>query len=162
MLHLLLPVIALFACPDCNATPLAAIQPELDIEQTLTLIKPDALSHEQEILSFYEDTSLKILAKKKMQLSPEQAQSFYAHLKDKPFYKDLVAYISSGPIEAILLEGEDAVAVNRAIIGSTDPHKASPGTIRSEFGTDVQHNAVHGSDTPENALKEIAYFFPGE
>jgi nucleoside-diphosphate kinase len=128
-------------------------------EQTLAIIKPDALSHETEILAYYEKSDLKLVATKKLQLTNEQAEAFYAVHKERPFYKGLVSYMTSGPVEVLVLEGEDAVALNRQLIGATDPKKASPGTIRADFGKDVQHNAIHGSDSADNAAQEIAFFF---
>ena len=133
----------------------------LSAEQTLSIIKPDAIEqdHIGDIESYIEAEGLKIVATKMVQLSPEQAKSFYHIHKDRPFYNDLIDYMTSGPIVVQVLEGEDAVARNRKIMGATDPSKASSGTIRKEFGTGVQRNAVHGSDSIENAQKEISFFF---
>jgi nucleoside-diphosphate kinase len=130
-------------------------------EQTLSIIKPDAVEQElvSEIDSYLESAGLKVVASKRMQLTEEQAREFYAAHKDRPFYNDLVTYMTSGPVVVQILEGEDAVALNRKVMGTTDPAKAEPGTIRADFGTDIQHNAVHGSDSLENAEKEIAFFF---
>lgn len=133
----------------------------LSAEQTLSIIKPDVVEqdHIGDIQSYIEAEGLKIVATKMIQLSPEQAKSFYVIHKHRPFYKDLIEYMVSGPIVVQVLEGEDSVARNRKIMGSTDPLEASSGTIRKEFGTNIQKNAVHGSDSIENAQKEIAFFF---
>ena len=133
----------------------------LSAEQTLSIIKPDAVEqdHIGDIQSYIEAEGLKIVATKMIQLSPEQAKSFYVIHKHRPFYKDLIEHMVSGPIVVQVLEGEDSVARNRKIMGSTDPLEASSGTIRKEFGTNIQKNAVHGSDSIENAEKEIVFFF---
>lgn len=133
----------------------------LTAEQTLSIIKPDAVENHQigEIESYLEASGLHIVAAKLAHLTPEQAKAFYSVHKDRPFYNDLITYMTSGPVLIQVLEGEDAVALNRKVMGATDPSKASPGTIRADFGTDIQRNAVHGSDTIENARKEIAFFF---
>lgn len=137
---------------------------ELAIEQTLSIIKPDGVEKNciGEILEYFEDAGLKIAAAKLTRLTPEQAKQFYSVHKDKAFYPDLIAYMTSGPVFIQVLEGEDAVAINRQVMGSTDPRKASPGTIRADFGTDIQRNVVHGSDSLENAKKEIDFFFKSE
>lgn len=134
---------------------------QLQIEQTLSIIKPDAVEHNQigEILEYFENAGLRVVGSKMVQLTHEQAKTFYSVHKDKAFFNELVKYMSSGPVIVQVLEGEDAVAINRQVMGATDPSKASPGTIRADFGTDVQRNAVHGSDSPENAKKEISFFF---
>ncbi len=133
-------------------------------EQTLSIIKPDAIEQNRigEINAYLEAAGLNIVAAKFIHLTPEEAKQFYAVHKDRPFYNDLVAYMTSGPILVQVLEGEDAVALNRKTMGATDPAKAATGTIRADFGTDIQHNAVHGSDSIENAEKEIAFFFKPE
>ena len=130
-------------------------------EQTLSIIKPDAVeqNHIGDIDAYLESSGLHIVGAKMIQLTAEEAKQFYSIHKDRPFYNDLVKFMSSGPILVQVLEGEDAVALNRKIMGSTDPAKASAGTIRADFGTDVQKNAVHGSDSLENAKKEISFFF---
>ena len=135
--------------------------PKLQIEQTLSIIKPDAVesNHVGEILEYLENSGLKIVGSKMIRLTPEQAKSFYGAHKDTAFFNDLISFMTSGPVIVQVLEGEDAVAVNRQIMGVTDPSKASPGTIRSDFGTDIQKNAVHGSDSLSNAKKEISLFF---
>lgn len=137
---------------------------ELTIEQTLSIIKPDGVEKNciGEILEYFEDAGLRIVAAKLTKLTHEQAKQFYLVHKDKAFYPDLIAYMTSGPVFIQVLEGEDAVAINRQVMGSTDPRKASAGTIRADFGTDIQHNVVHGSDSLENAQKEISFFFKSE
>ncbi len=133
----------------------------LSAEQTLSIIKPDGIeqNHVGDIDAYLESSGLHIVGAKLIQLTPEQAKQFYSVHKDRPFYNDLVAFMTSGPVLVQVLEGEDAVALNRKVMGATDPAKASPGTIRADFGTNVQQNAVHGSDSLENAKKEIAFFF---
>jgi nucleoside-diphosphate kinase len=130
-------------------------------ERTLSIIKPDAVAKNVigEILSRFERAGLAIVGMKMLKLTREQAEGFYAVHKDKPFFADLVQYMISGPIVVQVLEGENAIAKNREIMGATDPKKAAPGTIRADFGTSIEANAVHGSDGPETAAVEIAYFF---
>jgi nucleoside-diphosphate kinase len=132
-----------------------------DVQRTLSIVKPDAVEKGAtgEILSRFEKAGLRILAVKKLRLSEEQARGFYAVHKARPFFKDLVAFMSSGPIVVSVLEGPDAVAKNRELMGPTDSKKAPRGSIRGDFGTDIERNAVHGSDAPETARVEIAYFF---
>lgn len=131
------------------------------LEQTLSIIKPDAIENNQigDIESYLESAGLHVVAAKLIHLTPEQAKTFYAVHKDRPFFADLVTYMTSGPVLVQVLEAEDAVALNRKTMGATDPAKASPGTIRADFGTDIQHNAVHGSDSLSNAKTEISFFF---
>lgn len=130
-------------------------------EQTLAVIKPDAVKnhHIGAILNKYEQASLRIAGLKMVKLTPEQAGEFYAVHKDRPFYSDLVKFFSSGPVVAIVLEGDDAVAKNRKIMGATNPKDADAGTIRKEFAESMSKNAVHGSDSVENAKTEIPFFF---
>jgi nucleoside-diphosphate kinase len=132
-----------------------------DVQRTLSIVKPDAVAKGAtgEILSRFEKAGLRILALKKLRLSEEQARGFYAVHKARPFYKELVAFMSSGPIVVSVLEGKDAIARNRELMGPTDSTKAAKGTIRGDFGTDIERNAVHGSDAAETARVEIAYFF---
>ena len=132
------------------------------VERTLSIIKPDATARNLigEILRRFEDTGLKIVAARLLRLSLEEARAFYAVHKDRPFYRSLTEYMSSGPILVSVLEGEQAIQKNRDLMGATDPAKAAPGTIRNRWGSDVEKNAVHGSDGPETAHSEIAYFFP--
>ena len=131
------------------------------IERTLSIIKPDAVARGLigEILRRLEKAGLKIVAGKLVHLDLEQAKRFYAVHKERPFYSSLTEYMSSGPAFVSVLEGEAAIAKNREIMGATDPANAAPGTIRRDWGTDVEKNAVHGSDAPETAAWEIAFFF---
>lgn len=130
-------------------------------EQTLSIIKPDAVSghHIGEIITRFEKAGLRIAAIQMMQLTAQQAQEFYAVHKERPFYADLVAFMASGPVVVMVLEGPDAIVKNRALMGATDPQKAAPGTIRADFAQSVQRNAVHGSDSAETAKAEIEFFF---
>jgi len=133
----------------------------MSIERTLSIIKPDAVEKNVigAIESRFEEAGLKIIAARMMQLSEAQAQEFYEVHKERPFYEDLVDYMISGPVLAQVLEGEDAIVKNRDIMGATDPKMAEPGTIRADFAESIDANAVHGSDSPENAAREIAFFF---
>lgn len=133
----------------------------MSVERTLSIVKPDATGRNLvgEILRRFEAAGLKIAAGKLVRLSPEQAQAFYAVHKERPFFAGLCAYMSSGPIFVSVLEGKNAILKNREIMGATDPAKAAPGTIRKDCGKDVEQNAVHGSDGPETAGSEIAFFF---
>jgi nucleoside-diphosphate kinase len=130
-------------------------------ERTLSIIKPEAVQKGLigEILKRFESAGLKIVAARLVRLTKSQAEAFYAVHKERPFYGGLTDYISSGPIFVSVLEGENAVRKNRDIMGATDPAKAAAGTIRRDCGTDVERNAVHGSDAPETAASEIAFFF---
>lgn len=134
------------------------------VERTLSIIKPDAVARNLlgEILSRLESVGLKVVAVRLMRLSLEQARAFYSVHKERPFYSSLTEYMSSGPILVSVLEGEQAIQKNREIMGATDPAKAAPGTIRKMWGTDVEKNAVHGSDGPETAAWEIGFFFKPE
>lgn len=134
------------------------------MERTLSIIKPDAVARNLlgEILKCFESAGLKIVASRLMRLSLEQARAFYAVHKGRPFYPSLTEYMSSGPILVSVLEGERAIQKNRELMGATDPAKAAPGTIRKRWGTDVEKNAVHGSDGPETAAWEIGFFFKAE
>ncbi len=131
------------------------------LERTLSMIKPDAVAKNciGEIVAMLEKGGLKVVAMKMVRLTSDQAEGFYAVHKDKPFFKPLCEFMTSGPIIAQVLEGENAIARNREIMGATDSRKAAPGTIRNKFGTDVQHNAVHGSDGPQTATTEICFHF---
>lgn len=130
-------------------------------ELTLSLIKPDAVSahHIGEIIARFEKSGLSVAALKMVKLDENQAAQFYAVHKDRPFFSDLVQLMSSGPLVAIVLNGDQAIAKNRQIMGATDPKKAAAGTIRADFATSTTLNAVHGSDSPETAKTEIAFFF---
>jgi nucleoside-diphosphate kinase len=133
----------------------------MTIERTLSIIKPDAVAKNLigTILSRFEQAGLKIVAAKMVHLTPEQGGEFYAVHKERPFYNDLVTFISSGPVMVQVLEGENAIAKNREIMGATNPAEAVPGTIRANFAESIDRNAVHGSDAPETAKQEIAFFF---
>ena len=130
-------------------------------QETLSIIKPGAVSENVigEIISRFEKNDLKIVKMKMLHLTEEQAAGFYAVHKEKPFYEDVVKYMTSGPVVVMVLKGEDAIKKNREIMGATNPEKAAPGTIRADFGTSIQDNAVHGSDAPETAKEEIQFFF---
>jgi nucleoside-diphosphate kinase len=131
------------------------------IERTFSIIKPDAVGKNVtgEIISRFEKNGLQVVASKMLHLSKEQAQGFYAVHKERPFYNDLVEFMISGPVVVQVLEGENAISKNRELMGATNPAEAAPGTIRADFATTVDENAVHGSDAPETAAEEIKYFF---
>ncbi len=131
------------------------------IERTLSIIKPEAVARGLigEILQKFEKAGLKIIAVKLVWLNKEKAEGFYAVHKERPFFASLTQYMSSGPVLVSVLEGEGAIAKNREIMGATDPAKAAEGTIRRQWGVDVERNAVHGSDAPETAAQEISFFF---
>ena len=131
------------------------------IERTLSIIKPEAVARGLigEILQKFEKAGLKIIAAKLVWLNKEKAKGFYAVHKERPFFASLTRYMSSGPVLVSVLEGEGAISKNREIMGATDPAKAAAGTIRRQWGMDVERNAVHGSDTPETAAQEISFFF---
>ena len=131
------------------------------VEQTLSLIKPDAVERnlEEEIKQFFVKSGFKIAKQKKVQLEKKDAEIFYKVHETKPFYNDLCNYLSSGPIVAMILEKVDAVSENRKVMGATDPAKADEGTIRKKYGLSIDKNSVHGSDSVENANKEINFFF---
>jgi nucleoside-diphosphate kinase len=133
----------------------------MSVEKTLSIIKPDAVRRNLigEILRRFEGAGLRIAGGKLLRLTPERAQAFYAVHRERAFFSSLCAYMSSGPIFVSVLEGENAIAKNREIMGATDPAKAAPGTIRKDCGQDVEQNAVHGSDGPETAASDIAFFF---
>ena len=131
------------------------------IEQTLSIIKPDATERnlENKIQSFFKEKDLKILKSKKVKITKEEAADFYKMHQTKPFYENLCNYLSSGPIIVMVLEGEGAVSKNRQIMGATDPLKAEKGTLRKMYGLSIDKNSVHGSDSVENAKTEIGFFF---
>ena len=131
------------------------------VERTLSIVKPDAVEKGAtgEILRRFEAAGLRIVALKKLQLDERMARGFYAVHKARPFYESLVRFMTSGPVVVSVLEGENAIARNRELMGPTDSADAPPGTIRGDFGTDIERNAVHGSDAPQTARVEIAYFF---
>ena len=131
------------------------------IEQTLSIIKPDAVERNlaEKIKEKFLENKLTIKNQKKIQISREEAAEFYKVHQTKPFYDRLCSYLSSGPIVVMILEGENAITINRKIMGATDPEKADKGTIRKEFGISIDKNSVHGSDSKDNAKKEIDFFF---
>ena len=131
------------------------------MEQTLSIIKPDAVKKGVigKIIDRFESNGLRIAAAKKLQLSREDASKFYEIHKERPFYNDLIDFMTSGPVMVMVLEGENAVAKNRELMGATDPKKAEKGTIRADFADNIDANAIHGSDSLENAKNEIVFFF---
>jgi nucleoside-diphosphate kinase len=133
----------------------------MGMERTFSIVKPDAVARNLigEIYSRFEKGGLRIVASKMLQLSDEQAAGFYAEHDGRPFFADLCAYMRSGPVMVQVLEGEDAIATNRRLMGATNPKEADPGTIRADFAESIDANAVHGSDSPESAAREIAFFF---
>jgi nucleoside-diphosphate kinase len=133
------------------------------LERTLSIIKPDAIRKNVlgQILARFETGGLRIVAARMMQLSRQEAEGFYAVHRERPFFRDLVEFMISGPVLVQVLEGEDAIAKNRELMGATDPSKAAKGTIRADFAHSIDANAVHGSDAAETARAEIAYFFAG-
>ena len=132
------------------------------LERTLSIIKPDAVKKNVigEILARFEKAGLRIIAARMRHLSRAEAEGFYAVHRERPFFRDLVDFMISGPVLIQVLEGEDAVARNRELMGATDPKKAAKGTIRADFAQSIDANAVHGSDSAENARTEVGYFFP--
>lgn len=133
----------------------------MSIEKTLSIVKPDAVEKNiiGKIYSRFEDAGLKIVASKMLRLTDEKAQGFYAEHKERPFFDSLVEFMTSGPVVVQVLEGENAIAAHRELMGATDPAKAAEGTIRRDFAEKVDRNAVHGSDSAASAAREIAYFF---
>ena len=133
-------------------------------ERTLSIIKPDAVAKNVigEIITRFEKAELKVVAAKMVHLSQEQAEGFYAEHKERPFFGDLVSFMTSGPVVVQGLEGDNAIAKNRALMGATNPKEADAGTIRADFAQSIDANAVHGSDSPESAERELAYFFGNE
>ena len=132
------------------------------LERTLSIIKPDAVRKNVigRILARFEDAGLRVVAARMMHLSRAEAEGFYAVHRERPFFRDLVDFMTSGPVLVQVLEGPEAIARNRELMGATDPRKAAKGTIRADFADSIDANAVHGSDAPETARVEIAYFFP--
>ncbi len=133
------------------------------LERTLSIVKPDGVSRNLigEVYRRFETAGLRIIAARMMHLSQLEAEGFYAVHRARPFFKDLVGYMTSGPVIVQVLEGENAIAKNREIMGATDPKKAAPGTIRADLALSIEQNVVHGSDAPQTAAQEIAYFFAG-
>ena len=136
----------------------------MGVERTFSIVKPDAVAKNVigEIYSRFEKAGLNIIASKMLHLSREKAGGFYAEHEGRPFYNDLVDFMTSGPVMVQVLEGENAVALNRDLMGATNPKEADAGTIRADFANSIDANAVHGSDSPESAAREIAYFFADE
>ena len=134
------------------------------VERTLSIVKPDGVRKNVigEVYRRFEQASLKIVAARMMKLSQAQAEGFYAVHRERPFFKDLVSYMTSGPVIVQVLEGDNAVAKHREIMGATDPKKAAPGTIRADFGLEIGRNLVHASDAPETAVEEIALWFDND
>lgn len=134
------------------------------VERTLSIIKPEAVASNLigKIYDRLENAGLRIVAARMMHLSQTQAEGFYAVHKDRPFFKDLVAYMQSGPVMVQVLEGENAIVKHRVVMGATNPADAAPGTIRADYATSIEENAVHGSDGPDTAKNEIAYFFQAD
>jgi len=130
-------------------------------QRTFSIIKPDATRRNitGKILTCLEEAGLRVVAQRRIHMTRAQAEGFYAVHKERPFFGDLCSYMTSGPVVVQVLEGEDAVAKNREVMGATDPAKAAPGTIRAQFGESIEANSVHGSDSPENAATEIGFFF---
>jgi len=134
------------------------------VERTLSIIKPDAVAKNVigQIVTRFEAANLRVVAMKMVQLSQEQAEGFYAEHKERPFFGDLVSFMTSGPVVVQVLEGDNAIAKNRDLMGATNPQEAEAGTIRADFAESIDENAVHGSDSPESAKREIDYFFNAE
>jgi nucleoside-diphosphate kinase len=134
----------------------------MPVQRTLSIIKPDAVAKNVvgQILARFEAAGLKVVAARMAHLSQQEAEGFYAVHRERPFFKDLVAFMISGPVMIQVLEGENAIQKNRDLMGATDPKKAEKGTIRADFAASIDANAVHGSDAPETAAAEIGYFFP--
>ena len=131
------------------------------LERTLSIVKPDGVrgNHIGEVYRRFEKAGLSIIAARMLHLSQREAEGFYAVHRERPFFRDLVRYMSSGPVIVQVLEGENAIARNRDLMGATDPKKAAPGTIRADLAASIEQNVVHGSDAPDTAAREIAYFF---
>lgn len=133
----------------------------MTVERTLSIIKPDAVAKNVigEIVARFEQADLKIVASKMLHLSTELAEGFYAEHKERPFFPHLVEFMTSGPVIVQVLEGEGAILLNRKLMGATNPEEAEAGTIRADFANSIEKNAVHGSDSPESAVREVSYFF---
>ena len=133
----------------------------MSVERTLSIIKPDAVGRNVigEIISRFEKNGLRVVAARMLRMSEEQASGFYAEHEGKPFYPNLVSYMTSGPVVVQVLEGDNAISLNRQLMGATNPREAEPGTIRADFAESLDANAVHGSDSPASAEREIAFFF---
>ena len=131
-------------------------------ERTLSIIKPDAVRKAVigQVIARFEASGLRVVAARMLSLTREQAAAFYAVHRERPFFADLLAFMTSGPVVVLALQGDNAVAKNRELMGATDPQQAAPGTLRADFADSIEANAVHGSDSPENAQTELAFFFP--
>jgi len=131
------------------------------LERTLSIVEPDGVGRNLigDVYQRFERAGLRVVAARMLQLTQRQAEGFYAVHRERPFFRDLCSYMTSGPVMVQVLEGESAVAINREIMGATDPKQAAPGTIRADLATSIEENVVHGSDSAENAAREIAYFF---
>ena len=134
------------------------------VERTLSIVKPDAVSNNQigEIYKRFESAGLRIVAARMLHMTREQAEAFYAVHRERPFFEPLVEFMTSGPVMVQVLEGDNAIEKNREVMGATNPQEAEPGTIRADFASTIDANAVHGSDAPETAEREIAFFFSDE
>jgi len=134
----------------------------MSVQRTLSIIKPDAVKKNVigEIISRFESNGLKLVAAKLIHLNDELASGFYEEHEGRPFFEDLKKFMTSGPVFVQVLEGENAISLNRELMGNTDPKQAAPGTIRADYANSIDANAVHGSDSPESAVREINYFFP--
>ena len=134
----------------------------MSVQRTLSIIKPDAVKKNVigEIISRFESNGLKLVAAKLIHLNDELASGFYVEHEGRPFFEDLKKFMTSGPVFVQVLEGENAISLNRELMGNTDPKQAAPGTIRADYANSIDANAVHGSDSPESAVREINYFFP--
>ena len=132
------------------------------IERTFSILKPDATRRNLtgKVVAVLEEAGLRVVAQRRIRMSKDQAEAFYAVHRERPFFAGLVEFMTSGPVVIQVLEGDNAVAANRGVMGATDPKKADPGTIRALFAENIEANTVHGSDSPENAAQEIAFFFP--
>ena len=163
MKYFLAGILFLGICSISLAEPLRRGN-SMTVERTLSIIKPDAVgkNHIGDIIARFEKGGLKVIAAKMSHLSNTQAEQFYSVHKERPFFLDLVSFMTSGPVLVMCLEGENAIAKNREIMGATNPAEAKPGTIRKDFASTIDENAVHGSDAPETAATEVAFFFSPE
>jgi nucleoside-diphosphate kinase len=155
------PVLALGAIPMHNPAAFNSFGVPMAVERTLSIIKPDATRRNLtgKIIAKFEDAGLRVIASRRMRLSLADAEAFYGVHRERPFFKDLVKFMISGPVVVQVLEGEGAIAKNREVMGATNPANAAPGTIRKEFAESIEANSVHGSDAPETAANEIRFFF---
>ncbi len=149
---------------DITRAHLSSSERTMAVERTLSILKPDATRRNLtgKVIAMLEEAGLRIVAQRRIRLSKEQAEGFYAVHRERPFFNDLVAFMTSGPVVVQVLEGDDAVSKNRAVMGATNPAEAADGTIRKAFAESIEANSVHGSDSPENAATEISFFFAPE